>query len=65
MASVRVNITMPDSFLKEVDRVSKLRGVTRSRFIQIACAHYINRFFEGKQEKANVGTGSNGENEDR
>ena len=42
----KVNISIPDGMLDEIERRASLSGTTRSGFIQEAAAHYVARLEE-------------------
>lgn len=41
--AVRVNVTLPEDVLRQIDRFAETKGLTRSGFIALAALHEINR----------------------
>ena len=52
----KVNISIPDGMLDEIERRASLSGTTRSGFIQEAAAHYLTALEqeEARRERADV-----------
>ncbi|WP_426228673.1 type II toxin-antitoxin system HicB family antitoxin [Pararhizobium sp. DWP3-4] len=41
--AVRVNVTLPEDVLRQIDRFAEAKGLTRSGFIALAALHEIDR----------------------
>ncbi len=41
--AVRVNVTLPEDVLRQIDRFAETKGLTRSGFIALAALHEIDR----------------------
>ncbi|WP_428427925.1 type II toxin-antitoxin system HicB family antitoxin [Pararhizobium sp.] len=41
--AVRVNVTLPEDVLRQIDRFAEAKGLTRSGFIALAALHAIDR----------------------